>query len=257
MIAGSDVVITICQELQDTVTAMGARRPRRADRERHGRRRRGAPDADAGATLRERWGLPADAPVVLYTGTFEPYQGLDLLLEAAALLHRSHPAARVLIVGGEPAQVEAARKVRGRAGRGQRRLHRAAAGARDPGLRGRGSRAGLAAHPRDQHAAEDLLVPALGHADRGHRPADPHPGARARGGAPGAARGARHLPPPSAPCSTIRRPATPLAEAARRLSDERYSRAVYLRRTEEAVGRLAARAKRVPAPALAKERVEP
>ena len=46
---------------------------------------------------------------MLYTGTFEAYQGVDLLIEAAAIVARSHPHARVLVVGGEPAQVEAAR----------------------------------------------------------------------------------------------------------------------------------------------------
>ena len=42
MVHGSDVVITICQELQDTVDEMGAGDARAADRERDGRRRRGA-----------------------------------------------------------------------------------------------------------------------------------------------------------------------------------------------------------------------
>lgn len=46
---------------------------------------------------------------MLYTGTFEAYQGLELLLiEAAARLQTTHPHARVLVVGGEPGQVEAA-----------------------------------------------------------------------------------------------------------------------------------------------------
>ena len=61
------------------------------------------------ADIRVRWNVPPAAPLVLYTGTFEAYQGLDLLLRAAALLARTHPSARVLVVGGEPAQVEAAR----------------------------------------------------------------------------------------------------------------------------------------------------
>ena len=39
---GSDVVITICQDLQDHVDGDGRRRPRDPDRERDGRRRRGA-----------------------------------------------------------------------------------------------------------------------------------------------------------------------------------------------------------------------
>ena len=47
---------------------------------------------------------------ILYTGTFESYQGLDLLLDAFALLHRQLPDAQLLLVGGRPPQVEAYRE---------------------------------------------------------------------------------------------------------------------------------------------------
>ena len=50
------------------------------------------------------------APLALYTGTFEAYQGVDMLIDAAAIVAKSRPDARVLVVGGEPAQVEAARR---------------------------------------------------------------------------------------------------------------------------------------------------
>jgi glycosyltransferase involved in cell wall biosynthesis len=43
---------------------------------------------------------------VLYTGTFEAYQGVELLLHASALLAARRPQVRVLVVGGEPQQVE-------------------------------------------------------------------------------------------------------------------------------------------------------
>jgi glycosyltransferase involved in cell wall biosynthesis len=56
--------------------------------------------AAAGAELRAELGL-AGAPVVLYSGNFEPYQGVDLLLEAAARV----PEAQFLFMGGEPAEV--------------------------------------------------------------------------------------------------------------------------------------------------------
>jgi glycosyltransferase involved in cell wall biosynthesis len=42
---------------------------------------------------------------VLYAGTFEPYQGLDILLEAFALVVKRQPAAFLLMVGGTPEQV--------------------------------------------------------------------------------------------------------------------------------------------------------
>ncbi len=48
--------------------------------------------------------------VILYTGTFEPYQGLDLLLESAARVVKQVPGVRFLVVGGKPEQVKAYRE---------------------------------------------------------------------------------------------------------------------------------------------------
>jgi glycosyltransferase involved in cell wall biosynthesis len=39
-------------------------------------------------------------PTVVYTGTFAPYQGLDLLIEAATLVHAKIPEVVFLLVGG-------------------------------------------------------------------------------------------------------------------------------------------------------------
>ncbi len=106
MIAGSQVVITICQELQDTVVAIGAgERAILIENVMGG----DVDDADVSVPVREHWGIMASTPVVLYTGTFEAYQGLELLYGAAAQLKRTHPAARILIVGGDAEQVAAAR----------------------------------------------------------------------------------------------------------------------------------------------------
>ena len=108
-IAGSRIIITICQELQDTAVALGA-----ADRASLIENVMGG-DIDGGASLpaadlRARYGLGPDQPVVLYTGTFEPYQGLDVLIEAAAVLGVTHPRARVLVVGGTRDQVKHAQR---------------------------------------------------------------------------------------------------------------------------------------------------
>jgi glycosyltransferase involved in cell wall biosynthesis len=54
--------------------------------------------------------LSASTPVVLYTGTFEAYQGLDLLFEAMAEVHATVPEARLLLAGGQPDQVDKARQ---------------------------------------------------------------------------------------------------------------------------------------------------
>ncbi len=43
---------------------------------------------------------------ILYSGTFEPYQGLDLLIESAAQVLSRHPDVVYVMVGGKPEQVE-------------------------------------------------------------------------------------------------------------------------------------------------------
>ena len=62
------------------------------------------PGSPAVAALRTSLGLDG-RPVVLYSGNFEPYQGVDLLVGAAALV----PGAQVVFMGGEPDQVAALR----------------------------------------------------------------------------------------------------------------------------------------------------
>ena len=108
MVHKSQVVITICQELQDTVTGMGAGERSLLIENVMGGDVDEAP-SHSGAAVRATWGIPAGAPLALYTGTFEAYQGVDMLIEASAIVARRHPDARVLVVGGEPAQVEAAK----------------------------------------------------------------------------------------------------------------------------------------------------
>jgi glycosyltransferase involved in cell wall biosynthesis len=49
-------------------------------------------------------------PVLVYTGTLENYQGLDILLESVSTVAKSFPTARYVIVGGKPEQVEELRK---------------------------------------------------------------------------------------------------------------------------------------------------
>ncbi len=108
MVHKSQVVITICQELQDTVTEMGdGERSLLIENVMGG-------DVDEPPTrspkqVRAAWGVAEDAPLALYTGTLEAYQGVDMLIDAAAFIARRCPDARVLVVGGEPAQVEAAK----------------------------------------------------------------------------------------------------------------------------------------------------
>jgi glycosyltransferase involved in cell wall biosynthesis len=107
MIRNSKVVIVICQALETTVrevdrdvpTVLIENAPGSGD----------PPAAGTGAPVRARLGVAPTAPVVLYTGTFEHYQGLDLLYQAMVLVTRARSDARLVMVGGEPAQVDLAR----------------------------------------------------------------------------------------------------------------------------------------------------
>ena len=104
MIRRSRVVIVICPSLEETVQAIepGARTvlienaPGSAEDE--------ATPAQA-AAVRRSLGLADATPIVLYTGTFEAYQGLDLLFDAMAIVRRTRPDARLVLAGGKPDQV--------------------------------------------------------------------------------------------------------------------------------------------------------
>jgi glycosyltransferase involved in cell wall biosynthesis len=108
MIRRSRVVIVICASLEDTVKAIepGARTvlienaPGSAEEE---------ATPEAAAAVRRSLQLDAATPIVLYTGTFEAYQGLDLLFDAMAIVGRSRPDARLVLAGGRADQVAKAR----------------------------------------------------------------------------------------------------------------------------------------------------
>jgi glycosyltransferase involved in cell wall biosynthesis len=108
MIRQSRVVIVICPSLEETVKAIepGAQTvlienaPGSAEDE-------ATPEAAAG--VRRSLGLSETTPIVLYTGTFEAYQGLDLLFAAMAIVRRSRPDARLVLAGGRADQVTKAR----------------------------------------------------------------------------------------------------------------------------------------------------
>jgi glycosyltransferase involved in cell wall biosynthesis len=68
-----------------------------------------APVEGSGRAIRASLGLQSSTPMVLYTGTFEAYQGLDLLFAAVNVVHRTQPDVRFVLVGGKPAQVEKAK----------------------------------------------------------------------------------------------------------------------------------------------------
>jgi glycosyltransferase involved in cell wall biosynthesis len=110
MIRRSKLVIVICPELETAVRGVDTQVPLMLIENASGE----PPAPGRGADVRRELGVGPSAPVVLYTGTFEAYQGLDLLYAAMKLVIATRTDARLVLVGGEPAQVEAARaRVRG------------------------------------------------------------------------------------------------------------------------------------------------
>jgi glycosyltransferase involved in cell wall biosynthesis len=109
MIRRSRVVIVICPSLEETVKAIepGAQTvlienaPGSAEDE---------ATPEAAAAVRRSLNLGDAIPIVLYTGTFEAYQGLDLLFAAMAIVRRSRPDARLVLAGGRADQVAKARE---------------------------------------------------------------------------------------------------------------------------------------------------
>jgi glycosyltransferase involved in cell wall biosynthesis len=112
----SRVVVVICPHLQDVVRGIEPGVPAVLIENAPGSG--DAPVAGSGAQVRAELGLPAAAPVVLYTGTFEAYQGLDLLFEAAKHVLARRPDVRFVLAGGRPDQIAAARVTAERAGLG-------------------------------------------------------------------------------------------------------------------------------------------
>ena len=102
-----DGVITICPELHDYVKQINSNR-RQVLIENLGEAWESASAPKDETKLRQlKDTLRLDSrPVVLFTGTFERYQGLDLLLDSACLVSRQHPESLFVLVGGNAAQVE-------------------------------------------------------------------------------------------------------------------------------------------------------
>jgi glycosyltransferase involved in cell wall biosynthesis len=108
MIRRSRVVIVICPALEETVRGIEPRARTVLIENAPGSAEDEATPVQAVA-VRTALGLSASTPIVLYTGTFEAYQGLDLLFDAMAIVHRALPDARLVLAGGRADQVERAR----------------------------------------------------------------------------------------------------------------------------------------------------
>jgi len=99
----SRVVIVICAELERLVREIAPQAVPILIENAPGA---GQVSRDGGRdAVRAEFGLGPTTPVVLYTGTFEAYQGLDLLFDAARAVRAARPDARFLLAGGRPRQV--------------------------------------------------------------------------------------------------------------------------------------------------------
>ena len=97
---GAVGAITCCRALEETVRGHAPDLPVRTVED------IAMLEPDDGAPPPEEMG--GDAPIVLYVGNLEPYQGVDLLVDGFARLDPSIPA-RLVIVGGAPDHVAAGR----------------------------------------------------------------------------------------------------------------------------------------------------
>ena len=115
MIRRSRAVIVICPSLEETVRAIApAARTVLIENAPGSVEEQATPEQ--AARVRASLGLAPAIPLVLYTGTFEAYQGLDLLFDAWAIVRRAGVDARLVLAGGTPEQIAAAREIARRAG---------------------------------------------------------------------------------------------------------------------------------------------
>src|SRR6266496_1542236 len=105
MVRKADAVIAICPDLEQTVNKLAPGKPvYMIENVAVDEALPPASESDV-AQLRQQWKLGTD-PVLLYTGTFESYQGIELLLRSVPLVRSAFPSVRYVLVGGKPEQVE-------------------------------------------------------------------------------------------------------------------------------------------------------
>lgn len=101
----ADAVIAICPDLEITVKQIAPGKPVYMIENVAVDENLPPANEDDVAQLRQQWNLNDDL-VLVYTGTFESYQGIDLVLKSAARVRSTFPNVRYMLVGGKPEQVE-------------------------------------------------------------------------------------------------------------------------------------------------------
>jgi glycosyltransferase involved in cell wall biosynthesis len=116
VIRRSRVVIVICPQLEDVVRGIDMAVPSVLIENAPGSG--DTPTEGSGLAVRSALQLDERAPMVLYTGTFEAYQGLDLLFASMKQVIAQRPDARLVLAGGRPDQIAAAGRQAAAAGIG-------------------------------------------------------------------------------------------------------------------------------------------
>ena len=104
IIRSSTVVIVVCPELVQTVQRLAPGKAVHLVSNAPVDATLPLPDKQSVTHLRRQLEL-GDGPVLIYTGTFESYQGIDLLLQSIPLVRKSCPEARYILVGGRSEQI--------------------------------------------------------------------------------------------------------------------------------------------------------
>jgi PEP-CTERM/exosortase A-associated glycosyltransferase len=106
VLRGADAVVTICDTLKDDLSARVAD-PSRVFVVGNGVDAEAFDPAMPDREVRARWGLTGKQ-VIAYVGTFQPYEGLDLLIGALPQVLARRPAAHLVIAGGSAGENTAA-----------------------------------------------------------------------------------------------------------------------------------------------------
>src|SRR5690348_5064385 len=114
IIRSARVVIVICQDFEDVVASIAPGKPAvlientAIMAETADTTDPGADAAGEAERLRRELGLMEPrGPVLLYTGTFESYQGLDLLMDSMPAVLERYPDATYVLAGGRTEQIAA------------------------------------------------------------------------------------------------------------------------------------------------------
>jgi glycosyltransferase involved in cell wall biosynthesis len=100
-----DAMITIGPDLEQHARSINTRVPQQMIENLPLKMKQTEAEVEKARQLKQQLGLDGNLAVV-YTGTFERYQGVNLLIESAAVIRETYRNVRFLLVGGKPAQID-------------------------------------------------------------------------------------------------------------------------------------------------------